>query len=319
MRPWFGLHLPSYTFPDTPPERIFDRLLEQVRAAEEAGFELITVMDHLYQIQGVGQVTEPMLEGWSTLAALARETTRPRLGTLVTGVTYRNPALLAKTATTLDVVSGGRAILGIGAAWNDVEHAGYGFDFPLIRERMDRLDEALTIIRAMFTEERPSFEGRYYRIEQALNVPRPIQPGGPRILVGGGGEQRTLKIAAKHADMTHWFPLGLEMLRHKTEVLERHCAEIGRDPSTIELTMTAPVVVVGNDAEASAFLANIPEERRPYVKIGLPEQMAEALRPYLDARFTGFTFNNSVYRTPESIARIGELLRLVGGATPAVA
>ncbi len=130
MRPWFGLHLPSYTFPETPPEGIFDRLLEQVRTAEDAGFDLITVMDHLYQIQGVGPVTDPMLEGWSTLAALARETTRPRLGTLVTGVTYRNPALLAKTATTLDVISGGRAILGLGAAWNDVEHAGYGFEFP---------------------------------------------------------------------------------------------------------------------------------------------------------------------------------------------
>jgi F420-dependent oxidoreductase-like protein len=319
MRPWFGLHLPSYTFPDTPPERIFDRLLEQVRTAEDAGFELISVMDHLYQIRGVGQVTEPMMEAWSTLAALARETTRPRLGTLVTGVTYRNPALLAKTTTTLDAISGGRAILGIGAAWNDVEHAGYGYDFPPVRERMDRLDEALTIIRAMFSEDRPSFEGRYYRIEQALNVPRPVQPGGPRILVGGGGEQRTLKIAAKHADITHWFPLGLEVLRHKNEVLERHCADIGRDPSTIERTMTAPVVVVADDVEARAFLEMIPEERRPYVKIGPPEQMADALQPYLDARFTGFTFNNSIYRTPEAIARVGELLRLVGGATPAIA
>jgi F420-dependent oxidoreductase-like protein len=319
MRPWFGLHLPSYTFPDTPPERIFDRLLEQVRTAEDAGFELISVMDHLYQIRGVGQVTEPMMEAWSTLAALARETTRPRLGTLVTGVTYRNPALLAKTTTTLDAISGGRAILGIGAAWNDVEHAGYGYDFPPVRERMDRLDEALTIIRAMFSEDRPSFEGRYYRIEQALNVPRPVQPGGPRILVGGGGEQRTLKIAAKHADITHWFPLGLEVLRHKNEVLERHCADIGRDPSTIERTMTAPVVVVADDVEARAFLEMIPEERRPYVQIGPPEQMADALQPYLDARFTGFTFNNSIYRTPEAIARVGELLRLVGGATPAIA
>jgi F420-dependent oxidoreductase-like protein len=319
MRPWFGLHLPSYTFPDTPPEGIFDRLLEQVRTAEVAGFDLITVMDHLYQIRGVGEVTEPMLEGWSTLSALARETTRPRLGTLVTGVTYRNPALLAKTATTLDVISGGRAILGIGAAWNDVEHAGYGFEFPAVGERMDRLDEALTIIRAMFSEERPSFEGRYYRIDEALNVPRPVRQGGPRILVGGGGEQRTLKIAAKHADMTHWFPLGFEVLRHKTEVLERHCAEIGRDPSTIERTMAAPVIVVGNDAEARIALERIPEERRPYVNLGTPEQMADKLQPYLDAGFTGFTFNNSIYRTPEAIAQVGELLRLVGGATPAIA
>ena len=237
MKPWFGLHLPYYTSTDAPDERLFDRVVEQARAAEQAGFSLVTVMDHLYQIPGVGPVTDPMLEGWSVLAALSRETSRVRLGTLVTGVTYRNPALLAKTATTLDVLSGGRAIFGLGAAWNDVEHAGYGFEFPPLRERMDRLDEALTIVRAMFTEDRPSFEGRHYRISAALNMPRPIQPNGPPILVGGGGEQRTLRIAARHADMTHWFALGLDALRHKTEVLERHCAEIGRDPGAIERTM----------------------------------------------------------------------------------
>ena len=195
MRPWFGLHLPDYTFSDAPPEQLFDRVVEQARAAEEAGFSLVTVMDHLYQIPGVGPVDAPMLEGWSVLAALSRETRRVRLGTLVTGVTYRNPALLAKMATTLDSLSGGRAVLGLGAAWNEQEHIGYGYDFPTIRERMDRLDEALTIIHAMFTEERPTFTGTYYRIDQALNVPRPIQPGGPRVMVGGGGEQRTLKIA----------------------------------------------------------------------------------------------------------------------------
>ncbi|MEP6639689.1 MAG: LLM class F420-dependent oxidoreductase, partial [Chloroflexota bacterium] len=279
MQPWFGLHLPNYTFPDTPPERLFDRIVEQARAAEDAGFSLVTVMDHLYQIQGVGPTTDPMLEGWSALAALARETTRVRLGTLVTGVTYRNPALLAKTATTLDVISGGRALFGLGAAWNEEEHIGYGFEFPPIRERMDRLDEALTIIRAMFTEDRPSFEGRHYRINQALNVPRPIQPSGPRILVGGGGEQRTLKIAAKHADLTHWFPLGLDTLRHKNEVLEGYCDAIGRDPSTIERTMAAPVVVAGSEADARAILEHIPPERRPYVKVGTPDQVADDLRP----------------------------------------
>src|SRR6266480_2203664 len=130
MQPWFGLHLPNYTFSDAPPDRLFDRVVEQARAAEDAGFSLVTVMDHLYQIQGIGPVTDPMLEGWSTLAALSRETRRVRLGTLVTGVTYRNPALLAKTATTLDVISGGRAVLGLGAAWNDVEHGAYGYEFP---------------------------------------------------------------------------------------------------------------------------------------------------------------------------------------------
>jgi F420-dependent oxidoreductase-like protein len=313
MKPWFGLHLPNYTFPDTPPERLFDRVVEQARAAEAAGFSTVTVMDHLYQIPGVGPVTDPMLEAWSTLAALARETKTVRLGTLVTGVTYRNPALLAKTVTTLDTLSDGRALLGIGAAWNEQEHAGFGYEFPSIRERMDRLEEALTIIRGMFTEERPTFSGVHYRVEDVLNVPRPVQPGGPRILVGGGGEQRTLRIAARHADITHWFALGIHALRHKTEVLERYCAEIGRDPSTIERAMGAPVIVVPAEADARTFLERLPLERRATMRVGTPEQMAEAMRPYLDAGFTGFTFNNSVYRTLDSIGPVGELLRLVGG------
>jgi F420-dependent oxidoreductase-like protein len=319
MRPWFGLHLPSYSFPDTPPERLFDRIVDQVRVAEEAGFSLVTVMDHLYQIPGVGSVTEPMLEAWATLAALSRETSRVRLGTLVTGVTYRNPALLAKTVTTLDVLSGGRAILGLGAAWNEEEHRGYGFEFPPVRERMDRLDEALTIIRAMLTEDRPTFDGQHYRVHQVLNVPRPVQPGGPPILIGGGGEQRTLRIAAKHADMTHWFPLGIDVLRHKTEVLEGYCETIGRDPATIERTMATPVIVAESVAAARSQLERVPEERRPFINVGMPDQMAEALRPYLDAGFTGFTFNNSIYRTPDAIGRVGELLRLVGGGEPVAA
>jgi F420-dependent oxidoreductase-like protein len=311
VTPWFGLHLPNYTFPDASPAQLFDRVVDQVQAAEGAGFSTVTVMDHLYQIPGVGPVTDPMLEGWSVLAALARETSRVRLGTLVTGVTYRNPALLAKTATTLDVISAGRALFGLGAAWNDVEHDGYGFEFPPLRERMDRLDEALTIVRAMFTEERPSFEGHFYRIREALNEPRPIQPGGPPILVGGGGEQRTLRIAARHADLTHWFAIGIEALRRKTEILERYCAEIGRDPASIERTIGAPVIVAANDAEAQAFLERMPQDRRPYAEVGTVQQMAGAMRPYLDAGFTGFTFNNSLYRTPDQIARVGELLALI--------
>jgi F420-dependent oxidoreductase-like protein len=310
MKPWFGLHLPNYTFPDTPLERLFDRVVELATAAEEAGFELVTVMDHFYQIRGIGPETDPMLETSSTLAALSQRTSRVRLGTLVTGVTYRNPAILAKTVTTLDVLSRGRAILGLGAAWNDEEHAGYGVEFPPVGERMDRLDEALTICRLMFTEERPSFEGRYYRIDRALNVPRPIQPGGPKVLVGGGGEQRTLKIAAKHADMTHWFPLGLPTLLHKKEVLEQHCAAIGRDPTTIELTMATPVLLARNEADGATLLARLPPERRAAVAT-TPEQGAEALRPYLDAGFTGFTFNNPVLPTVDAIGLAGEVLRII--------
>ncbi len=310
-RPWFGLHLPNFTFPDTPPERLFDRVVEQARAAETAGFGLVTVMDHLNQVPVVGPQEEPMLEAWSTLAALARETTTIGLGPLVSGVTYRNPALLAKTATTLDVLSGGRSVFGLGAAWFEAEHESFDFAFPAIRERMDRLDEALAIARLMFMQERSTFEGRHYAVRDVINVPRPVQPGGPRIIVGGGGEQRTLRIAARHADITHWFPLGLEALARKTDLLRRYCDEIGRDPDTIERTMGAPVFVAATDAEARALLDRIAPERREYTPAGTPAQVADGLRPYLDAGFTGFTFNNVFYGRPEQIALVGELLALV--------
>jgi F420-dependent oxidoreductase-like protein len=313
MTVWFGLHLPLYTFPDTPPEHLFDRIVEQARAAETAGFGLVTVMDHLNQIPGIGAQDEPMLEGWSVLAALARETTRVRLGTLVSGVTYRNPALLAKQATTLDVISGGRAVLGLGAAWFEAEHAAFGYPFPPIKERMDRLEEALAIARGMFDAERSTFEGRYHSVTDVINVPRPIQPGGPRILVGGGGEQRTLRIAARFADFTHWFPLGMEVLARKTDLLQRYCDEIGRDASTIERTMAAPVIVAPDEAEAKAIHDRLPPERRLGVTAGTIEQAADALRPYIDAGFTGFTFNNNVYKTPERIAALGDLLAEVEG------
>ena len=311
MSVWFGYHVPNFTFPGTAPEDLFDHVATLAKTAEDSGFALVSVMDHFYQIRGVGSETDPMLEAYSTLAAISQRTTKVRLGTLVSGVTYRNPAFLAKTITTLDVLSKGRAMLGIGAAWNEDEHRGYGYEFPPIKDRMDRLDDALAICKAMFTEDRPSLEGRHYRIDEALNVPRPIQPGGPKIMVGGGGEQRTLRIAAKYADMTHWFALGIDGLRHKTEVLERHCEAIGRDPATIERTMGTPVFLAATDQEAEAALLRVPEERRPFLNVGTPERVADALRPYIDAGFTGFTFNNSVLDTPERIALAGELLRLV--------
>ena len=311
MTVWFGYHMPTFTFTGVRSDGLFDHAATLAKAAEDAGFSLVTVMDHFYQIPGVGPETEPMLEAYSALAGLSQRTSRVRLGALVSGVTYRNPALLAKTVTTLDVLSEGRAVMGIGAAWNESEHEGYGFEFPRVGDRMDRLDEALTIIRAMFSEDRPSFDGRHYQIRDALNVPRPVQAGGPRIIVGGGGEQRTLRIAAKHADMTHWFPLGFEVLKRKNELVERYCADIGRDPGTIERTMATPVIVASSADDARSMIEKMAPERRPHVQGGTPEQAAEAIRPYIDAGFTGFTFNNNVYSTPESIGAIGELLHLV--------
>jgi F420-dependent oxidoreductase-like protein len=310
MKPWFGLHLPNYTFPGTPSAELFDRVIEQAKTAEDAGFSLVTVMDHLYQIGGVGPEEHPMLESYSVLSALARETTRVRLGTLVTGVTYRNPAFLVKTVTTLDVISGGRAILGLGAAWNEDEHKAFGYEFPPVKERMDRLEDALAIARGMFKAERFSYDGRYSRVDNVINSPQPVQSDGPKILVGGGGEQRTLKIAAKYADMTHWFPLGMEALQHKTEILEGYCREIGREVSEIERTMAAPVAVVADDSQREEFLSRIPPERRANVVAGPPKTAAEGLKPYIDAGFTGFTFNNSIYRTTDQIRLLGETLDL---------
>lgn len=306
--------MPNYTFGGVPREKLFDRVVENAKAAEAAGFDLVTVMDHFYQIRGVGPETEPMLEAYTTLSALATQTSKVKLGTLVTGVTYRNPALLAKMATTLDVISHGRAVLGIGAAWNEDEHAGYGFEYPPIGRRMDRLDEALTIIKLMFTEDRPSYEGKYFRIDRALNVPRPIQPGGPKILVGGGGEKRTLRLLARHGDIGHWFGGPLEDLKRKKAIFEDHCKTEGRDPSQVMLTIGMNIVLVENERQAAAAVERVPEPRRPMVSVATPAQAAENLRSYLDAGFGGFTLSNMTQPDAESIALAGELIKLVRGS-----
>jgi F420-dependent oxidoreductase-like protein len=310
MRPFFGYHMPSFTFAGVPDSNLFDRVVELAQSAEAAGFDLVTVMDHFYQIGAVATEEEPMLEAYTALGGIAARTKRVMLGTMVTGVTYRNPAMLAKTITTLDIVSKGRAMLGIGAAWNESEHAGYGFEFPPIGEREDRLEEALTICKAMFTQERPSFEGRYYRIERALNRPRPVQAGGPRIMVGGGGEKRTLKAAARFADITNWFG-NLEEAAAKLAVLDRHCEAIGRDPAEITRTVAVPIVPVAREADKARVLDAIAVERRSQFKPVLVDEGAEFLRGYLDAGFDGFTFRDVAIRTPEAVALVGELIATV--------
>ena len=315
MAVFFGFHMPNYTYPGIPDDRLFDHVIAQAQAAERAGFDMVTVMDHFYQIRGVGPETAPMLEAYATLSAIAAHTSRVKLGTLVTGVTYRNPALLAKQVTTLDVISKGRAILGIGAAWNEDEHIGYGFEFPPIARRMDRLNEAVTIARLMFTQERPSFEGKYYRIERALNVPRPIQKGGPKILIGGGGEKRTLRILAEHGDIGHWFGGALDDLKRKKQVFEEHCAAVGRNPADVMLTLGIGIILADNEKDAKAILERVPAERRPMIHALTPDQAAEFLRPYLDAGFTGFTFNNPTLPTIEAIERAGALIKQVRGSS----
>jgi F420-dependent oxidoreductase-like protein len=310
MPPFFGYHMPSFTYAGVPDEKLFDRVVDLAQAAEGAGFDLVTVMDHVYQIGPVGSEDEPMLEGYAALAGIAARTQRVMLGTMVTGVTYRNPAMLAKTVTTLDIISKGRAMLGIGAAWNDVEHAGYGIEFPPIGEREDRLEEALTICKAMFTQERPSFAGRYYTIDRALNHPRPIRPGGPKIMVGGGGERRTLKTAARFADITNWFGT-LEEAAAKLAVLDRHCEDIGRDPKEILRTVAVPLVPVARESDKAQVMDAIPAERRQAFMPVLVEQGAEILQRYIEAGFDGFTFRNVAIRTPERVALVGELIGMM--------
>ena len=311
MKLFFGYHMPNYTFSGARPEDIFDRFLEQATAAEAAGFDMVTVMDHFYQIRGIGPETDPMMEAYTTLGAIAARTSRIKLATLVTGVTYRNPALLVKMVTTLDAISKGRAILGIGAAWNEDEHRGYGFEFPPIRDRMDRLEEAVTIARLMFTQDRPSFEGKHYRIERALNVPRPIQAGGPRIIIGGGGEKRTLRILAKYGDIGHWFGGPLADLKRKREIFLQHCEAVNRDPSKVTLLMGSLAILVENNRDAKAHLERIPEERRPMVIVATPQEVAERLQPYVDAGFGGFTLSNQTLPAKEQIALAGELIKLM--------
>jgi F420-dependent oxidoreductase-like protein len=314
----FGFHMPTFTFPSVTNDKLFDRVVHNAQTAEAAGFDLVTVMDHFYQIRGIGPETEPMMEAYTTLSALATQTSRVKLGTLVTGVTYRNPALLAKMVTTLDVISKGRAILGIGAAWNEDEHRGLGFDFPPIGQRMDRLEEAVIIAKLMFKEDRPSFEGKYYRIDRALNEPRPVQPGGPKILIGGGGEQRTLRILAEHGDIGHWFGGNLEDLKRKKRVFEQHCADVNRDPSEVLLTVGLTLVLAENEKDANALLAGMTPERRAMATTTTVAKAAELLGTYIDAGFGGFTFNNNVLQTDESLALAGELIKTVrGSAIPA--
>ena len=293
----FGLQIPSFTFPGVADDQLFEKIAEIAVTAERSGFDSVWVMDHYYQIMTVGAPEEPMFEAYSLLTALAARTSTAKLGAMVSGVTYRNPAFLAKTVTGLDVISGGRAILGIGAAWNVQEHEGYGWDFPSDGERLSRLEEALQICRAMFTEERPTFEGKYYRIQEALNVPRPVTPGGPPILVGGGGERRTLKFVAKYADASNIFG-NVEGVQHKLEVLKRHCDDVGRDYDEITKTRLGGIYIresedeVNRGLEEYAGKRGVPVEMvRGYMTAGTPQQVVDQVGEYLDAGLDGLIFN----------------------------
>lgn len=305
----FGLQLPNFTL-GVPDDELFERVVEYATIAEETGFSSLWVMDHFYQLPALGGESQPMLEGYTLLGALAARTQRIQLGTLVTGVTYRNPAMLAKIVTTLDVISRGRAALGIGAAWHDVEHEALGFEFPSVRDRMDRLEEAVQICRAMFTEDAPSFEGKHYSIKNARNLPRPIRPGGPPIMIGGGGEKRTLKLVAQYADMCN-ITGDAEMTRHKIDVIARHCKDVGREPSEIKITRMATLMLTSSPEETAStreFVTSAAgEEAARGFHIGQEDEVLQQVTEIADAGVDELIFNMPM-SDPESVRRAGELM-----------
>ncbi len=222
------------------------------RRAEEAGFDSLWVMDHFFQIRGIGPPEWPMLEAYSALSFIAGQTSKIKLGTMVTGVTYRYPGILIKTVTTLDVVSDGRAYLGIGAAWNEQEHLGLGVPFPSLKERFERLEETLQIAHQMWSGEVAPYNGKHYRLAETLNSPQAVTKPHPPILIGGTGEQKTLRFVAKYGDACNLFlRLGDEQVRHKLDVLRGHCEAEGRPYEEIEKTSLDRITVTPQGGEDS--------------------------------------------------------------------
>jgi F420-dependent oxidoreductase-like protein len=308
-----GLQIPSFSYPGVTPDRLFEAIADIAVRAERSGFDSIWVMDHFYQLPMVGPESLEMFDAYTLLAAIAARTSTARLGTMVTGVTYRNPAHLAKIVTGLDVISGGRAILGIGAAWNESEHMGYGFDFPPTVERFERLEEAVQICRAMFTEERPSFQGKHYRIERALNSPRPVTPGGPPVLIGGSGEKRTLNLVARYADACNLFG-DAATVRHKLAVLDRHCETVGRDNAEITKTKLGQLLIAPpgglEDVERRYMeLRGLDRATMEAVTVrGEAAQVTETVGELMDAGLDGLIFSLPFVSEPEEIERAGALL-----------
>lgn len=231
-----GLQIPSFTYP-AGPQQLSSKLTEIARAADEQGFHSLWVMDHFFQIGGIGPPENEMLEGYSTLTYLAAVTNRVKLGTLVTGVIYRHPGILVKTVTTLDVLSRGRAYLGIGAAWNEQESVALGVPFPSVAERFERLEETLQIAGQMWSDDDGAYDGKHYQLAQTLNSPQPLSQPHPPILIGGSGEKKTLRLVAQYADACNLFArMGADVVRHKLDVLKQHCDDVDRDYDEIEKT-----------------------------------------------------------------------------------
>ena len=299
-----GFQIPNFSY-GTGVEQLFPTVIAQAREAESAGFDSVFVMDHFYQLPMLGSPDQPMLEAYTTLGALATATERVQLGALVTGNPYRNPTLLAKVITTLDVASAGRAILGIGTGWFELEHQQLGFEFGTFTDRFNRLDEALEIILPMLKGERPTFSGKWYRAENALANPR-YRDHVP-LMIGGSGEKKTIPLAARHFDHLNVIA-GFDQLPAKVKVVRESCEAIGRDPSTLETSMLLTVLL-----DENANPDQVPEEMSQRMLMGGPDYIAEQVQAkVLDAGIDGVIINMPFY-APGVVTAAAEALRpLVG-------
>lgn len=275
-----GLYACRFTWPGGPPA-IAETLASIARRAEEAGFASLWVMDHLFQHVHLGPPEMDMLEAYTTLGYLAGITRRIRLGTMVTGVTYRYPGLLVKTVTTLDVLSRGRASLGIGAAWFEREHVGLGIPFPSTAERFERLEETLQIALQMWSGEVKPFNGRYYQLAETLCSPMPLSRPHPPILIGGNGEKKTLRLVARYADACNVSPAkGLEVLKHKLDVLREHCATEGRPYDAIEKTVLTHLKVSRDGTNGTMTPTQLIERFHEWSELGITHVMCGMMNIY---------------------------------------
>jgi F420-dependent oxidoreductase-like protein len=310
-----GLQIPNFTYPGVPDSQLFEAVAAQAVAAEESGFDSVYLMDHFYQLPLLGTPDKPMLEVYTALAGIAARTKKVRLGAMVGGVTYRNPAFLAKTVTTLDIVSGGRAIWSIGAAWFELEHDAYGYDFGTFGERFEKLEEALQIVKSMFVNEKTTFTGKWYAVKDALNSPKPVQAGGPPVLIGGSGERKTLRMVAQYADACNVFGDAAQV-KHLMGVLDEHCERLGRDPKSVCRTRLGSLVLGASMDEAKAKierrfnapLDSLPDMIRMRLIIGGPDEVVEQVQALIDAGLDGLIFNFADSPDTDTIRLAGQTL-----------
>ena len=289
-----GYQIPNFSYPGVAPERLFATVRQQAVEADTSGFDTVLVMDHFYQLAGLGRPEQDMIECYTLLSALAQHTSRVRLSALVTGNTYRHPSLLAKTVTALDVVSGGRAQLGIGAGWFELEHRSLGFDFGTFTDRFERLEESLQIVLPMLRGERPTLEGKWYQVRDAMNHPAPL--GRIPVMIGGGGERKTLRMVAQYADESNLI-CGVDEIPRKLEALAGHCENLGRDRSEITVSYQTSACIAPTHeqavAEFEAYLARQPEAeaRRGTAIVGSPDEVAERFAAIRETGVDGVTVN----------------------------